>query len=369
MKKNWSVTISHFLLGCRFDRLMELFKENDFKIPINRWPQTLVICLFSIILFPFAVLEEAFCSVFVYPRKMKEDPIFILGHWRSGTTYMQNLMSCDPQFSYFDPITTYTNNNALFLHKPITAVQKKAVVTARPMDNLDYESDSPSEECFAVANRCTAGVVHVMAFPQNADHYIDSVVVSDKSSKIRNDWCRAYHKVMSKVSYINGGRRLVVKSPDNTCHIQEILKIYPNAKFIHIYRTPYRVVPSTVNMFELASQFLSLQDIPSHEEVEDTVINLYKKVYTQYLNDRELIPAGNLIEIKYEDFIKTPGDYLERIYTELGIQGYENARPYFEEHIAAQSNYQVSKHHPDPQLEEKIRTKLRFAFDEFGYDI
>ncbi|WP_427846519.1 sulfotransferase [Aromatoleum aromaticum] len=27
-------------------------------------------------------------------------PIFVLGHWRSGTTHLHNLLSLDPQFAY-----------------------------------------------------------------------------------------------------------------------------------------------------------------------------------------------------------------------------------------------------------------------------
>ena len=30
--------------------------------------------------------------------KCEEAPLFIIGHWRSGTTHLQNLMNCDPQF-------------------------------------------------------------------------------------------------------------------------------------------------------------------------------------------------------------------------------------------------------------------------------
>ncbi|MCR5784264.1 MAG: sulfotransferase [Eubacterium sp.] len=367
--KNWSVTMMHFLLGCRFDKLIKLFKDNDFKIPVNRLPQALLISTVSLVLFIPALLEEAYCSVFVYPKKTKEDPVFILGHWRSGTTYLQNLLSCDEQFAYFDPITTYTNNNALFLHKPIMAVQKDAITQSRPMDNLDYEVDSPSEECFAVANRCGDNIVHIMAFPQNAAHYIDHVVLADKPAKKRNDWCRAYHKVMRKTAYINGEKRLLVKSPDNTSHIQEILKIYPNAKFVHICRNPYRVIPSMVNMFKMGSEFLSLQDNPSHEDTVDNAVCLYKKLYTQYFNDIKLIPEGNLVEIKYEEFVKSPIEHAEMIYETLDIDGFDEALPAFREYVDSLEDYKVTKHHPEEYIENAIRNNLGFAFEKFGYEL
>ena len=34
--------------------------------------------------------------------EIKEPPIFIIGHWRSGTTYLHELMVCDERFAYPD---------------------------------------------------------------------------------------------------------------------------------------------------------------------------------------------------------------------------------------------------------------------------
>ncbi len=363
-----NVTLMHFLLGCRFDVLLKLFRDNDFRITPKKLPQAALISAVSLGLFIPAVLEEAFCSAFVYPKKMKESPVFILGHWRSGTTYLQNLLSMDENFAYFDPVTTYTNNNSLFLHKPIYNVQKDKISQSRPMDDLDYEADSPSEECFAVANRCTDNIVHIMAFPENAAHYIDYVSLADKDSKKRNNWCRAYYKVMRKTAFINKEKRLLVKSPDNTSHIREILKIYPDAKFIHICRNPYKVITSTVNMFEMGSEFLSLQNIPSHKDTAENAVNLYKKLYTRYFNERNLIPEGNLYEIKYEDFVKTPLQHIKNIYDNLGIDGYEEALPRFEEYTESLKDYKASSKDPEEYIKNLIDENLGFAFEKFGYD-
>ena len=39
-------------------------------------------------------------------QPLEHDPVFILGHWRSGTTFMHNVFSCDKHFGYN---TTYQN--------------------------------------------------------------------------------------------------------------------------------------------------------------------------------------------------------------------------------------------------------------------
>ena len=37
-------------------------------------------------------------------KPLENDPLFILGHWRSGTTFVHNVFACDKQFGY---TTTY----------------------------------------------------------------------------------------------------------------------------------------------------------------------------------------------------------------------------------------------------------------------
>ena len=33
-------------------------------------------------------------------KPLEHDPVFILGHWRSGTTFVHNVLSCDKHFGY-----------------------------------------------------------------------------------------------------------------------------------------------------------------------------------------------------------------------------------------------------------------------------
>lgn len=365
-KATWNVTLSHFLVGCRFDVLIKLLAENKFRIPIQRLLQVIVLLIISLILFPFAIIEEWICSVMVYPRKVKA-PVFILGHWRSGTTYLQNLLAQDPQFAYFDPVTTYTNNNALLLHGMIGAVESGIVSKARPMDNVEYESDSPSEECFSVANRSTMNVVNILVFPENCREYLRKVVISRCRKEEIKDWENAYTKVVSKTAFINHGKRLLLKSPDNTCHITELLKLYPEAKFVHIYRNPYKVIASTIHMVESVCGFLSLQKMPEMDIIEDMVIKLYETVYREFLIEKQQLDTSNLIEIKYEELIKEPKKYLKKIYQQLGIHGYSRAKQQFDAYIEEQKDYQTNHLKLSPKLREKINERLDFAFVAFEY--
>ena len=77
--------------------------------------------------------------------------------------------------------------------------------------------------------------------------------------------------------------------------------MFPNAKFIYLMRNPYTVFESTRNFFTNTIQPLKLEDI-SPEALEQNVLSIYAKLYHKYEADKQFIPEGNLMEVKFEDF-------------------------------------------------------------------
>lgn len=80
--------------------------ENHFHIARDRLPQALYISATALALAPAAAAESLIYRKRIRETKIEKDPIFILGHWRSGTTYLQNVLSRDEQFGWFDPVNT-----------------------------------------------------------------------------------------------------------------------------------------------------------------------------------------------------------------------------------------------------------------------
>lgn len=378
---NWkkelkSITDVHFLMGCRLDIYWKLLCENNFRISLKKLPRVVLIGLYSLVLFPFALIEEAFSQLFVYPFTKLKSPVFILGHWRSGTTYLFELMACDEQFVCFNPASTYTTNNFLLLRRLIDRIQSKEVGGSRPMDNMAYTIDSPSEETFAMASRSTKSCMNMLVFPQDFTRYRRYAYTKTLSIEERALWEKKYIRVLKKVVYEerNGRsgkseKRLLLKSPDNTCRVAELLHLFPNARFIHIYRNPYRVVKSTINMIDSVMDMLTFQQIPPHDVIEDEIINMYRDLYMSYMEEEKQIPREHLIEIRYEDFIQEPIHYLKGIYAKLGIKGYRRAEPAFLARIKQSKDYQPNQFFIDEKLKAKINRELKFAFDYYGYEI
>ncbi|MDO4745190.1 MAG: sulfotransferase [Bacillota bacterium] len=363
---------AHYLTGCRPDNWMRLLRENNFKISKDKIGQFLYMFGISIILTPFTLLESLIFGIPIRKHKMPKDPIFILGHWRSGTTYLQNLLCKDRQFGWCDPVSTTTFCNSCLLGPIMAAAQKKSLGMARPMDNMKYSLDSPMEDVFALNLISTHSIIHLLAFPQNYEHYLKQSFVDELSDKEKRQWEKATKYVLNKISLRKKGKQLILKSPDHTCHVKKLLEMYPDAKFVNIHRDPYVTIMSTINMFHKQMALIKLNDPPKDLDaiLENAIIGLFEHVYMDLfeIEDSGVFKKGSLVNIPYDRLNEDPEGCLREIYDELGLEGFEEALPHFREHIDSVSDYVKNKFDLKPELKDKINGRLGFYFDRYGYE-
>jgi omega-hydroxy-beta-dihydromenaquinone-9 sulfotransferase len=171
---------------------------------------------------------------------------------------------------------------------------------------------------------------------------------------------------LRKLTAANQRRQLLLKSPANTARIKLILELYPDAKFIHIYRNPYDVFQSHLHMFKKLMPMLSLQHI-SDESLDEIVFATYIMIHEKFFSEKTLIPKGHLTEISYEDFIADPLKGLEEIYSDISLPGFQSAKTAFEEELKSYNDYTPNKFTMEPALAAKIKHRFHFAFEKFGY--
>ncbi len=359
---------SNYLAGCRFDNWIRLLWQNKFRIKFSSIPKALYITLVSLVMFIPAMLEKLIFGKKIKNTVIDKPPVFILGHWRSGTTFIFNVMAQDKRFGYFDSVSVFTHHYFLLLGKLLRKITAKALPSKRPMDNIVYDSYVPQEELYAYATEIPESIIHMAAFPQNAAYYRKMAFTKNMTPKQYRRFCKAYSGIIKKTTFALGGKRMLLKSPDNTAHADALLEMYPDAKFIHIYRNPYKVIVSTIGLFKKLFPMFSLQGFPDDDFVEDFIFDLYAEVHEQYIKDKEMIPPENLIEIAYEEFVKSPIDSLEMIYDKLKIGSFEEVRPEFENYLDSIADYQTNKFKTDERLQAKITQKLGKYIEYFGYE-
>lgn len=369
--KNKLINRAHYLLGCRFDNWIRLLFQNRFRICPNKLPMALLITVTSALTFPIALAEKLIFDRRIKKSAPKKDPLFVIGHWRSGTTYLQNILSRDPQFGWCDPVSTTTFSISRLLRKPLTRIERSALKTARPMDNMEYKVDLPIEDTFALATVSPDSIIHMIAFPLNYKKYIPGAFVSDLSPRRQEKWKKTYSYIINKLTLHYNGKQLLLKSPDNTAHMTQLLELYPNAAFVNIHRDPYTTVMSTIHMFKKQMDIIRLSPYPPGDLdviLEDAIVGIFRRMYTELFELEERL-GKNIITVSYAELSKNPTECVRRIYAGLGLDGLDRALPLITAYVDSQKGYVKNRFTISPRLRDKINSELGFYFTHYGYEM
>ena len=357
------------LPGSTFTNLLRLFAQNHFRVDAIGIPRALYSLFLSGVMSPLNVWEKIRFDKKVKNTPIEKHPLFIIGHWRSGTTYLHNLLSQNRNFAY--PTTFQTVVPAIFIRfeKLIKPIVEASLPPTRPEDNVPLGADLPQEEEYAMGNLCPYSFYNGWCFPRKMEFYYRFVCMEDVSERVINEWKRVYLYYLKKIAFLNPGKQLLLKNPANTGRIKLLLEMFPDAKFIHIYRNPYHVFMSMKRDIEAEMSLYCIQKPKDDETIEREMAKLYLQMMKKYFREKELIPEGDITEVRYEDFISHPFEEIKRIHEELSIPGFEEHKEIFKEYIASQSKIKPHVYKFDEELKEKIYNYWSYTIDKWGYDV
>jgi len=251
---------------------------------------------------------------------------------------------------------------------PFNKIAKKWHPT-REIDNIPLSMDNPEEEDLAIANMSPYSYLHMYSYPRRATYFFETYITyfGNLPKSTIDKWKKVYLLILRKATLKAGGKRLVIKNCADSARIKALLELFPDAKFIHIYRNPYNIFRSTQHLYRVVMERTQLQEVGQGEH-ENWVLRFYAQLMQKLLADKSLIPAGNLVEVKYEDLDKEPLAQLRKIYETLSLPGFAEAEPAFRAYLDSISGYQKLAH---KQLDDSAITKInrnwQFAFDALGY--
>ena len=181
-------------------------------------------------------------------------------------------------------------------------------------------------------------------------------------------WEETFTKLIKISLWNTGGTQYLSKNPPHTGRVRELVKMFPNAKFIYLMRNPYTVFESTRSFFTNTIQPLKLQEF-SNEQIEENILSIYTQLYQQYEADKHLIPEGNLIEVKFEDFEADALGMTRKIYETLGLPGWNEAQTAIEQYVGSKKGYKKNKYKYDDRTVELVEKHWKFALDQWGYHL
>ena len=355
------------LAGASLTNLLRLVSQNHFHISPRYLPRFLYAMLLSTVLSPFRLKEHIQESKNIQSTTLQKDPLFIIGHWRSGTTYLHNVLSLNPDFGYcttFHATLPHVFLQSEDLLKPLLSA---SIPTKRPMDNAAMGPDLPQEEEYAIANIIPDGYYNGWCFPYNMNRYMDHVLVNELSDDSQKNWMETYDFFVKKLTRYHHGKQLLLKNPAHTSRLLVLKKMYPNAKFVHIHRNPYEVYYSMKKFMRIVLPRYCLQRPPSTERMKEHIFRMYSLLYQTYFQQKSQIPTKNLIEIPYTSFINDPLSHVQDIYEKFDLSLTEETKKKTKEYADKQKNFKRSNYQMSKQLKKEIYNQWRFAFDVFEY--
>ena len=345
---------------------LRLIADNG-GVPPRYWGKLARVLSISAVTAPLRIAER----VCYGPSRMARvaidpAPLYIQGYGRSGTTHLLNLLAQDPGLGFVSTFQAIAAPMFLVGRGWFERILARTLPATRPMDNMALSPDRPQEEDVAVANTSHLSWVHHLTFPGRANAFLEKFSTMRLTGSELAEWEGAYLDVLRKATLAAGGHRLVLKSPTNLGRTARLLRLFPGAKFVHIVRNPYVVYLSTTYMYRTLLPLFQLDDVEP-EEVTRTIFDSYATMMRQFINDRESIPKGNLAEVRFEDLERDPMADLERVYDELALPGWEQARESIAEYLDSLSGYRKNPYRIDQETIDRVDREWGFAVKAWGY--
>lgn len=250
-----------------------------------------------------------------------EDPVFIVGLQRTGTTMLHRLLASDSAnfrfLASWEAINPAPLSGAAKSGKPDRGRLRVANLASRalkymapdffaihPIDTLD-----PEEDCLlfdydfrSTVPEATMRVPLFSKWLEEQDH---------------TDAYRYYRKVLRYLYWQNPHGRWILKTPQHMEHFDEIFSVFPDARIIQTHRDPARVVASFCSMVSHAYGVFS-------DEVDPVEIGRHWSrkallMVGRSMDIRGRISAGRFIDVNYADLMSDQEGAVRRVYASLGL--------------------------------------------------
>jgi len=354
------------LCGVTFHDWRQALRENHFDLDPRAWARSTVLTAGSTLNSYYRRKEDRLFGLALRDVEVLP-PVFILGHWRSGTTLLHNLLALDDQFAFPNLYQVFFPHTFLCTEEARTNLVRPLIPQTRAFDNVAQGLQMPNEDEFATCTASLCSPYMAWAFPGNARHYERFLTFQDATEAEIQKWKDALLLFLKKLTF-KYQRPMLLKSPPHTGRIRLLLELFPDARFLHISRNPYTVFQSTKHLNKVLTSSLQFQSHRQDPNPEETVFRRYQQMYDAYFDERSLIPPGRLHELAFEDLELDPIGQIQATYSALGLEGWESLLPKLEEYVASISSYRKNEYAElDEPLRERIRSHWARSFEEWGY--
>jgi hypothetical protein len=361
--REWS---PRFWEGADFFAWIRLLAKNHFAVEPPYWYIAAIVTGMSLSNTFLRWLQQGRYSDQIDRVELPQPPLLVLGHWRTGTTLLHELLMLDDRHA-----APTTHDCFMPCHPLLTGDFYRRhlnflLPAKRPMDAMPAGWDRPQEDEFALVLLGHPSPYADFAFPNRPPLFPGSLDLSGLTPRELRSWKRELLRFVKTIA-VRDRRRLVLKSPPHTARIPVLLELFPDARFVHLTRDPYTLFASTMNLWLSMSKKHGFQKPRGGPELEERVFRDFRLIHDRYEAGKKLIPPGHLVEMRYEDLVADLEGGVRRVYEGLALGGFEAVRPRLEEYAANSRGYATNKYEITSEVRAKIRQRWGDIIDRLGY--
>ncbi|GAT02808.1 uncharacterized protein RMCFA_2920 [Mycolicibacterium fortuitum subsp. acetamidolyticum] len=238
-------------------------------------------------------------------------PIIICGLPRTGTTHLHNLLAADPSLRYLpyweslEPVPAPGEDTPQPRRDRCGAgldLVNTSLPEFRRMHDMTVEH--AHEEIQLLANDISG-----MLF--ETTYYVPSFVAHYKA----HDQGASYAYVkrsLQAMQWLRGGTRWVLKSPQHLEQFPTLVATFPDATFVVTHRDPVEVTLSMMTMICYATRMAVAR--PDVAKLTGHWLGRIDDLLAGCIRDREVLPAGQSIDVRFDDFMADERGTLAAIY-------------------------------------------------------
>lgn len=352
-------------MGMTLGGWLRLLARNRFAVAWPFWYEATVVTLVASVNSLLGLLQDACYGRRLAKTEFRQQPLFILGHWRSGTTLLHELLALDPEHTFPTNYECLAPAHFLLTESIARSCFGWIVPKQRAMDNMLLGWDRPQEDEFALCNLGVRSPYLTIAFPNHAPQDQDYLDLNGLSSTARDAWKRSFVKFLKQIT-LRTPKRIVLKSPTHTCRIRTLLELFPDARFVYIRRNPQAIFPSTVHLWKSLYLTQGLQR-PKFDGLREHVFETFATMHDQLEADRALVPEQRFYELRYEDLVADPTTLMQQLYERLELGDFERVRPGLEAYLAEISDYKPNKFERDSSQHAEVAARWARQIEQQGY--
>lgn len=286
-------------------------------ISLNRLPFFLVINLYMLLTEPLRWLTLLLHVRFVFSKPKGNNPIFIIGHWRSGTSYLQDLLAMDSRFHYLSLYRMVSVNHFRLTESCFGNILSACIKRM----NVNYPLQRNTKLDLSFSGELDVSLLFLGSpyaytwahlFPRKFDDLLQNTLW-DTTQKA---WLKDYLLVMHSLQSQRPNARLILKSPGDTARLEALYLAFPKAQFIYLHRSENDSLHSTAYLWQQIERYYGFQ---RWENPNRSVRETYHALLQAYRTQKSCIPPEQRIEIPFEALHDHPISTLEKIYQHFDL--------------------------------------------------